>query len=107
MISEVIKNRRAVFPAQYNGENISEEEISAILEAAHFAPTHKRTEPWRFKVFYSEESRKELSDFLGTTYKNTAVKFSELKLRKITEKPLQSACVIAICMQRDPRSIHP
>ena len=107
MFSEVIRTRRAVFPAQYNGEEVSEEEIRTILDAAHFAPTHKRTEPWRFKVLFSEESRKGLSEFLATTYKNTATKFSELKFRKISEKPLQSVCVIAICMQRDPTASVP
>ena len=56
MPSEIIKARRAVFPTQYNSEKITEAEIRFILEAANRAPTHKRTEPWRFKVFYSEAS---------------------------------------------------
>ena len=50
MISEIIKSRRSVFPAQYNNEPIDREEIMKILEAANWAPTHRRTEPWRFKV---------------------------------------------------------
>lgn len=101
MILDQIKARRAVFPAQYNDADISEEEIKILLEAANWAPTHRRTEPWRFKVFYSETSRRALSEFLGTTYTTTATKPSNVKLRKIREKPLQSSCVIAICFQRD------
>ena len=100
MISE-ISNRRAVFPAQYNGESISKEEIAIILAAANWAPTHRRTEPWRFKVFHGD-SRKSLAEFLQNTYKRTATKFSEIKYKKIGDKPLQSGCVIAICYQRDP-----
>ncbi len=107
MIAELIKSRRAVFPAQYNGEHISEASLKQILESANWAPTHRRTEPWRFKVFYSEESRNELSSFLGETYRTTAVKISEVKYRKVMEKPKQSACVIAICMQRDPMETVP
>ena len=107
MLSEIIKTRRAVFPAQYNLKEITRKELRVILDAAHWAPTHKRTEPWRFKVFYSEDSRKGLSDFLATTYKETAPKFSEIKHRKVAQKPLQSACVIAICMQRDPAASIP
>jgi nitroreductase len=107
MLSEIIKTRRAVFPVQYNQQEISQKELLLILEAANWAPTHKRTEPWRFKVFYSEESRKDLSNFLAATYKNTALKYSEIKHRKVAEKPLQSACVIAICMLRDPLASVP
>ncbi|HBY70024.1 MAG: nitroreductase [Flavobacteriaceae bacterium] len=107
MISETIKNRRAVFPAQYNRQPISKEEVKKILETANWAPTHRKTEPWRFKVFHSEESRKQLADFLSETYKNTTETISEFKQKKIAEKPLQSGCVIAICMQRDPKESVP
>ena len=107
MISEIIKSRRAVFPVQYNNQPISKKEIQTILEAANWAPTHKKTEPWRFKVFHSEASRKRLADFLSETYKTTTENFSEFKQKKVAEKPLQSACVIAICMQRDPKESLP
>ncbi|WP_339832727.1 nitroreductase, partial [uncultured Altibacter sp.] len=106
MIVETIKNRRAVYPAQYNTEPISKEEIQQILEAANWAPTHRRTEPWRFKVFYGPAKEK-LSVFLGEKYRETATPFSEFKFKKTLEKPLQSGCVIAICMQRDPNESVP
>lgn len=107
MISKIIAERRAVFPVQYTSEVITKEEIQQLLEAANWAPTHRRTEPWRFKVFSSEASRKGLSEFLGATYQRTAEKPSEVKLRKIVEKPMQSACVMAVCMQRDPKALVP
>tara|TARA_B100001146_G_C16201135_1_gene444775 strand:+ start:4698 stop:5258 length:561 start_codon:yes stop_codon:yes gene_type:complete len=106
-IDQLIASRRAVFPVQYSEAPITKEEISQLLEAANWAPTHRRTEPWRFKVFHSEASRKGLSDFLARTFEETAVKFSKIKQKKIAEKPLQSACVIAICMQRDPNESVP
>lgn len=107
MISKIIAERRAVFPVQYTSEAISKEELVQLLEAAHWAPTHRRTEPWRFKVFSSEASRKELSKFLGSTYERTTAKPSERKHQKIMEKPMQSACVVAVCMQRDPKESVP
>src|SRR5690606_793791 len=64
------KNRRAVFPAQYNGQAITKEEILTILESANWAPTHKRTEPWRFKVFHGT-SQVALGKFMAETYKQT------------------------------------
>ncbi len=97
---EVIKARRAVFPAQYNLEVISKEEILRILEAANWAPTHRRTEPWRFKVFCGE-AKQRLGEFMAKKYEVTADKYSEFKHQKILDKSMQSGCIIAICMQRD------
>ncbi|MEL6810213.1 MAG: nitroreductase [Bacteroidota bacterium] len=107
MVIDLIKSRRAVFPVQYNSEAITREELLQILETANWAPTHRRTEPWRFKIFHSEDSRLKLSEFLGQTYRETTEKFSETKWKKIREKPLQSGCVMAICMQRDPKESVP
>ncbi|MDC7994059.1 nitroreductase family protein [Altibacter sp. HG106] len=106
-LAQLIAHRRSVFPVQYNSEAISKSEIETLLQAANWAPTHRRTEPWRFKVFHSEASRKGLSDFLARTFEATAEKFSKIKQKKIAEKPVQSACVIAICMQRDPNESVP
>ncbi|RFN59472.1 nitroreductase family protein [Marixanthomonas ophiurae] len=107
MISEIIKSRRSVFPIQYNNQPISKEEIQTILQSANWAPTHRKTEPWRFKIFHSETARKQLAEFLGKTYKEIVESPSEFKQKKIEEKPMQSACVIAICMQRDPKESVP
>ena len=102
-ISALIRQRRSVFPPSYNGQPIEEEVILEILENANWAPTHKLTEPWRFKVFQGK-ALESLSEYLGNWYQNNTPeeKFSPKKLEKTIKKPLQSACVIAICMERDP-----
>lgn len=100
-IQDIIAERRAVFPRQYNQEEITHEEIETILKAANWAPTHKRTEPWRFKVLHTEQKRKELGAFLSERYEATAKKFSKRKQQGMKEKVEKSACVILICMQRD------
>lgn len=108
-INELIRNRRAIFPPMYNTENkIPEEVILKILENANWAPTHKLTEPWRFKIF-TGESLVRLSNFMGDFYKSNTPQesFSELKYKKALDNPLRSACVIAICMQRDPAESLP
>lgn len=106
MIKHSIQNRRAVFPAQYNGQPISKDEIQAILNSANWAPTHKRTEPWRFKVFHGE-SQLRLGEFLSETYKRDAEKFSERSFEKMKENPTKSGCVIAICFRRDAKESIP
>ena len=106
-VYSLIINRRSVYPPQYNGNPISKESIEKILESANWAPTHRRTEPWRFKVFHSEEARHKLSHFFKVAYPKTVDNLSELKLRRMIEKPILSACVIAICFQRDPKESLP
>jgi nitroreductase len=106
MILETIKNRRSVYPPQYNDAPISKKEVATILEAANWAPTHRKTEPWRFKVFTSV-SKVALGNFLVSTYKATAGKPSEFKAAKIMEKAEKSQVIIAICMQRDPNESLP
>ena len=103
MITEIIRNRRAVFPAQYNGEPISKAEILKILSSSNWAPTHKRTEPWRFKVFHGD-SQLALGEFLSETYKRTTDKFSDRSYEKMKENPAKAGCVIAICFQRDEKA---
>lgn len=107
-VNELIRNRRSIFPNTYIDKPISREILEDILENANWAPTHKLTEPWRFKVF-TGNSRNRLSEYLSAWYKeNTpAEKYSEKKYEKTKKKPLQSACVIAICMQRDPEGRIP
>jgi nitroreductase len=105
----LMRNRRSVFPRMYQRDKaIPKKVILQILENANWAPTHKLTEPWRFKIF-SGESLYRLSNFMGDFYKNNTAKekFSEIKYKKTMNKTLQSACVIAICMQRDPKESIP
>lgn len=109
-ISELIRTRRAVFPKFYQpGKAIDKAVIEQLLENANWAPTHKRTEPWRFKVFHSEESRQKLSEYLSDFYqKNTpADQFSEEKMKGAGANPLRAGAVIAIVLRPDPAANLP
>ena len=106
MILDIIKKRRAVFPAQYNNKAIEKETLLHVLEAANWAPTHRRTEPWRFKIIQGEALAK-LGQFMAAKYEETEEKPKNIKIKKMKEKPLQSAAVILICMQRDPAESVP
>lgn len=109
-ISDLIRRRRAIFPKTYiPGKPIERAIIEQLLENANWAPTHRLTEPWRFRVFHSEESRRHLGTYLSEFYqKNTPPEqFSEEKMKKNGENPLLSGAVIAIVMQRDPEERIP
>ncbi|MCM4167727.1 Putative NAD(P)H nitroreductase YdjA [Arenibacter antarcticus] len=106
MIFDVIKERRSVFPAQYIDTPISKEDISKVLEAANCAPTHKKTEPWRFKVLQGEAKDK-LGLFLSLKYMETDPKPKQFKVEKLISNPKKAGAIIAICMQRDPKESLP
>lgn len=107
-LNELIKQRRAVYPQYYNDKPISRKVIEQILENARWAPTHKLTQPWRFKVL-TGKALDQLSEYLGEYYKQNTPpgEFSQKKFNKVVQKPLKSACVIAICMMRDAQQRVP
>ncbi len=107
-VTAAIRHRRAIYPAAYNNQPIEKAIIEEILENAHWAPNHKRTEPWRFKVF-TGVALERLGAFLAEDYKNNTPeeKYSAMKHKKKAKKPVQSGAVIAICMKRDPEERLP
>jgi nitroreductase len=107
-VRALLRGRSAIFPPLYTSEPISREIIEDLLENANWAPTHKKTEPWRFKVIRGA-ARQRLADFLQATYQavTPAEAFSEKKFEKLGQNPVKSDTVIAICMQRDPAASLP
>lgn len=106
MIFELIKKRRSIFPAQYNEMPISRKDLVKILDAANWAPTHKKTEPWRFKVLQGSAKEK-LGRYLSEKYQEVEARPKQVKIKKLRDNPVKSAAVIAICMQRDPKESLP
>ncbi|RRO24311.1 nitroreductase family protein [Flavobacteriaceae bacterium 14752] len=105
-IFECIKHRRSVYPHQFNDEAIPDEDIQKLLKLANWAPTHRKTEPWRFKIF-SGDFKDKAGQFFKETYLKTTHKPKSFKAKKIVQKFEQSSHVIAICMQRDPKESLP
>ena len=107
-LTQLIKSRRSIYPAMYNDRPIDRETILTILDNGNWAPNHRKTEPWRFKI-YQGESLKAISEYLGDYYKEntSAEKYSEIKHKKTIGKPLKSGCVIALCLYDDPKVTIP
>nr|WP_276389826.1 nitroreductase [Eudoraea chungangensis] len=106
MVIDLIRERRSVFPDSYSSEKISKEELEILLEAANWAPTHKRTEPWRFKVLRGKSLEK-LGAFLAAKYVEVVEKPKQFKINKLKENPTKAGAIIAICMQRDEKEQLP
>lgn len=94
---EIIKIRRSVNPLQYSNEEITESELNQILESANWAPTHKRTEPWRFKVVQGR-AKQRFAEFMVKKYMdNTSLENqSERKKLDIIDKCNLSHTIILI-----------
>ena len=99
VLKDIIESRRSIFPKSYSTEEIEEEVLAEILNSANFAPNHKRTKPWRLKVFRSEE-KDQLGAKLAEIYRQTtnSQTFLERKYLDISEKISKSNVIVTICV---------
>jgi len=65
---KLIKTRRSIMPKDLSGEVLPKEQIETLLEAANWAPTHKKNEPWRYTVIEGPEKITDYLDFLDNWY---------------------------------------
>jgi nitroreductase len=101
-LTNLIRDRRSVFPKDYTGEKIDDSIILQLLKNANWAPTHKLTEPWRFKVF-TEDGLKTFAEFQAQDYYNRlhgTEKFLKKKYYKLLNNPLKCSHIISIGMHR-------
>lgn len=107
-INTLIKNRRSVFPKQFDaGKKIDDDIVKQILENATWAPNHGQTEPWKFVVF-TDEGLQKLATFQAALYKKEAGEnFKEAPYQNLLSNPLKASHVIAICVNRDPNKKFP
>ncbi|MCT4582375.1 MAG: nitroreductase [Flavobacteriales bacterium] len=107
-ITEVIKNRRTIYPEMYSSRKVHREIIEDLLNNAIWAPTHGMTQPWRFTVFM-EEGLERLSSFQSSLYADlfTGDQYNEMKFNKLKNRPLLASAVIAVSVVKDKRGKIP
>jgi len=101
VIADVIRRRRSSKPVKMNGKKISDEQVKELLELANWAPTHGRTEPWRFIVF-SGEKRKEFCYQHAELYKShtPAENFLQPTYDKLLHNGDQASHIVMAIMKR-------
>ena len=101
LFNELARNRRSVFPDQFEpGKKIDDEIIREILVNATWAPNHGQQQPWQFTVF-TGEGLKKLAAFQSELYKqNSGEQFKEITYNKLQQNPLKASHIIAIGMKR-------
>jgi nitroreductase len=101
-----IKTRRAI--KEYLQTEIPREWIEELLDAAHWAPNHKLTHPWRFHVF-TGAGRERLVAARQAAVRWAAEKKgtqpSEDELRFAKEKCFSSPVIIIVSMVGDENKI--
>jgi len=64
-LARIIQERRTI--REFNGNPLDKATVTAILQAAVWAPFHSRKEPWRFILFMGE-GRKTFANAVALTY---------------------------------------
>ncbi len=103
---EKIQQRRSRFPVEYTGGSIPRKDLELILEAARWAPNHRKTEPWKYKVIQGS-ALSQLGQFMQSQYALHNEGKSSMKVRKLAQKMEQSAAILLIFMSRDPKESVP
>lgn len=100
-LTDIILSRRSNKPSTFNGKKIEDSIITDLLNLAHWAPTHGRTEPWRFKV-YANEGVSTFCEAHAALYKtNTDPEvFTTAKFENLQKLGSQTSHIIGVYMQR-------
>ncbi len=101
IIAGIIKNRRSIKPVKMNGKKIPDEQVRELLKLANWAPTHGRTEPWRF-IVYSGHKVKEFCRHHAELYKTHTPKekFEQANYDKQMHNGDRASHLIVAIMQR-------
>lgn len=97
VLKKIIENRKSSYPKNFTEGDINEDIIDQVLYSAQFAPNHKKTKPWRFKVFQTLD-KDVLGEEMAELYKKNTPeeKFNEKKYLSIQEKVKQTPVIITI-----------
>lgn len=94
----IFRTRRSLKPAAMDAAcEVPREVLLALLEDAHWAPTHGLTQPWRFQVF-TGAARDRLAEGLQSLYDGvTSVEARDAAKRaKLAAAPRTAPVVIAV-----------
>jgi len=107
-VTEVIRNRRSVYPESYTSRVVHPEIVEDVLNNAIWAPTHGMVQPWRFMVFTGEgvkRAGKELERIYQEVVQED--KWSQRKLDKLKARSESISVLVFICMTPDGNTTIP
>lgn len=107
-LQTIIQNRRSAKPSDMNGKKIDNTLIHRLLQAADWAPTHGRTEPWRF-IVYENEAKQDFCAGHANLYKtHTAPEnFNQGKYDKILHQADTVSHIMLVYLKRTQNNSIP
>lgn len=107
-INDLIRNRRTIYPEQYSDRVVQKDMMEVILNNGLWAPTHGKTQPWRYKV-YMGDGRVGLKEKMLRLYESLTPEdqFSEAKRKRIGERIERTSALVLLAMERTPETRIP
>ncbi|RZJ90997.1 MAG: nitroreductase [Chryseobacterium sp.] len=100
---EIVTRRRTVKPAQMNGQLIPEQDLKDIIATADWAPTHGRTEPWRFFVLTGDNLKQFCAHHAELYWVNTDEALrTETKRASLSSMGDKASHLVITVMRRTP-----
>lgn len=103
-LNKLIVERRATPPRFMLEKEIPEEHVMRLLENANWAPSHKKAEPWRFKV-YRGQAKQDIAEVIHSQLMERIASGESInpeKANKLKANIERVPVVIQVAMQRDP-----
>lgn len=100
---QIINARHTTKPAAMNGKKIPDDHVAALLKLADRAPTHARTEPWRFWVYTGDALTGFGNDHADLYWNHTPEdKRQEDKANNLRNMVAQVSHLVIVAMKRTP-----
>lgn len=102
-ISDAIMQRHTTKTAKMNGRAVDHSQINHLLELADRAPTHARTEPWRFFVYTGEGFAQFAEEHAEMYWEHTAEDVRmESRRQGLVDIAQHAGALIIVAMRRTP-----
>lgn len=105
---KLIMERRSITPKDLNGDILSTDDIEYLMEAGNWAPTHHKSEPWRYIVISGTKNILDYMEFLEDWYSSHRGEVSDEDVERFTNKctnlksdlTAKMSHMFVICMKR-------
>lgn len=98
-VIDAIKRRRSI--GLVEDREVPEDVIEKLLDAAIWAPNHRKTEPWKFRVFTGQARVKlgnEMARIMEKKTKELAKEEAKKKIEKVRVGPLRAPVIITLAV---------
>ena len=99
-LASIIRSRRSVSWSKMNGSIIADDTVNQILALGDWAPTHGKTEPWRFFVYGGEALKRFGKEHADLYWNNTAEDKRQEATREKLEHNVDKASHLVIAVMK-------